>query len=147
MLSILNENCHPTEKQGTFHFIVGYFSLKKCALQSYQMTKKKVYLCCIWIKALISSILTLQLAQEMLQKYILFIGHSIIFELGTLLSHHHEGRQIWNFAKMSKSHSDGGFQCKLFLHINRSNEYTHYTISIPFEHFSGVSVVYRLSSA
>ena len=47
---------------------------------------------------------------------------------------------------MSKSHSDGGFQCKLFLHINRSNEYTHYTISIPFEHFSGVSVVYRLSS-
>ena len=48
---------------------------------------------------------------------------------------------------MSKSHSDGGFQCKLFLHINRSNEYTNYTISIPFEHFSGVSVVYRLSSA
>ena len=33
--------CHPTEKQGTFHFIVGYFSLKKCALQSYQMTKKE----------------------------------------------------------------------------------------------------------
>ena len=47
---------------------------------------------------------------------------------------------------MSKSHSDGGFQCKLFLHINRSNEYINYTIRIPWEHFSGVSLVYRLSS-
>ena len=27
-------------------------------------------------------------------KYILFTWHFIIFELGTLLSHHHEGRQI-----------------------------------------------------
>ena len=72
-------------------------------------------------------------------KYILFTWHFIIFELGTLLSHHHEGRQIWNFAEMSKSQSDGRLQFKFFLHINGSLEYTNYAIEIPMEHFSGVS--------
>ena len=82
MLSFINENRHPTEKLGTFLFIVGYFSLKKCALQCYQMTKKESLIMLHMNKS--SHFLTrnssiLQLGQNMLKKYIFFIWPFILF--------------------------------------------------------------------
>ena len=136
MLSIVHENLHPTEKWD-IPFILGVSSLNIGSSQ-----------CCQTINQ-ISNKLHIKLSPQFFQlhinqnwkynmKCIFFVWFCIIYDLCTLLQCHHERSQIWNFAKMSKSQLDGGFQCKLFLHINGSLKYTNYVLQIPMEHFWGV---------